>query len=152
MPTPEQIEDLTTTLRLIEESRNEPIEFPETHRLMVWGQEDFVTARTIEIPGLEEGTCGTAACLCGARALMDGARVLGSNSVRLPDGTQLNTATSWFQWGADRFGITFADAEVLFAFDNTMRQLRYYVQQIEEDDLPLVSVLDYDLELEGYEP
>lgn len=149
-PTSEQIQDLSTTLDLIEKSRQHPVEMPEIGTFVVWGQAEFIQRITIEDPVLTEGTCGTAACLCGARALMDGAKVLAFN-VAVVDGQELSRASDWMRWGAERFGIDQESAEVLFAFDNTMRQLRYYVAEIAAGNLPLSPVMDFDLELDGWE-
>lgn len=154
-PTPDQLHDLATTLALIEESRKIPVEMANLDTFLVWEQNEFVRpigpmSAALRGDVLDEGACGTAACLCGARALMDGAKVLRVNGVII-NGVELENATDWFQWGAERFGIDHETATVLFAFDNTMRQLRYYVAEILAGHLPLEPVLDYELEEDGWE-
>lgn len=153
MPTSAQISDLSVTLELIIKAREVPVEMPEISTFLVWDQTEFV--RYVgELPDPEnvlvEGACGTAACLCGTRALMDGAVVTGMNVATI-NGRELSHADDWNRWGAERFGIDTDSSRVLFDYQNTIRQLRYYVTQIEQGDLPLVYVSDDDLAEDGWE-
>lgn len=150
-PTADQINDLTLTLELIEKSREHPVEMADLNMFMVWDQHEFVQVRTFESDVLVEGACGTAACLCGTRALMDGAKVQGFNTVVFPNRAQLSNAHDWTVWGAERFGIDLESALRLFEFSNTMRQLRFYVAEIAAGRLPLTYVADFDLEVDGWE-
>jgi hypothetical protein len=144
MPTQEQVNDLEKTLDMIERANQKPVFIDD--RKVFWGQDEWIiTLAPDDERLLEEDTCGTAACLCGTRALMDGAKVLGANAVRLGDVT-LSTVYDWQEWGARRFGISAADARLLFDYENTMLMLRHYVDAIKVGDLPLRKVYSWDFE------
>lgn len=82
-----------------------------------------------------EFTCGTQACFCGTRALMDGAQVLTTNFARLPDGTLIGEGMgydgdSWTEWGRKRFGISPDQATELFWGNNSLEDLKAIVDRI----------------------
>jgi hypothetical protein len=145
MPTQEQVNDLEKTLAMIERADREPVVIDD--RKVSWGQDEWiiVLAPGDERLALEENSCGTAACLCGTRALMDGAKVLGTNAVRL-NGVTLTSADQWQAWGANRFGISAHDARILFDYENTMLMMRHYVDAIKAGDLPLLKKYSWDFE------
>jgi hypothetical protein len=147
MPTQEQINDLEKTLHLIEVAAKQPVPVGagEEETQVRWYQGEWLVPRWSEANDptqystIPEDFCGTGACLCGTRALLDGAHIVGTNNVRIGDGRYLNTAESWEHWGAERFGLDRHDARILFDYQNTVSLLRHYVEQVKAGDLPLVK-------------
>jgi hypothetical protein len=85
--------------------------------------------------------CDTVACFCGWRALQDGAQIVKDSTLciipfmRVPDPWYTNgqrtlystNSDDWVKWGADRFGLSNAQATVLFDPHNELEELKEIV-------------------------
>jgi hypothetical protein len=84
---------------------------------------------------VEQVGWGTAACLFGRRALLDGYQVVENNLVEDPrTGEELGgdwRGVDWEEWGARRFQIDLGRARLLAHADNTLAQLKELIDGIE---------------------